>query len=139
MSLRSEGRAAVRVCISPDHPSLPGHFPGGPVVPGVVLLDRLIEAAEASFGAPLQVTALSQVKFLAPLLPGEEAIAQLELEVRAAAGGTSPESPGSTLGVRPHGAVQPSSTSTCTLRFRVERGGQLIAQGSFQLAGENAR
>lgn len=58
-----------------DHPSLPGHFPGNPVVPGVVLLDRVAAAIENAFGA--HVAALPQVKFLAPLLPEQHA----ELEI----------------------------------------------------------
>lgn len=63
--------------ISPDHPSLPGHFPGQPIVPGVVLLDQVIQAIEASHGT-LPPLRLPQVKFLQPLLPGQRAEIQLE-------------------------------------------------------------
>ncbi|MEO6365047.1 MAG: hypothetical protein ABIO38_03235 [Luteimonas sp.] len=63
--------------IDPDHPSLPGHFPGRPLVPGVVLLDRVIEAIESAHG-PLGALALPQVKFMQPLLPGEAARIELE-------------------------------------------------------------
>jgi 3-hydroxyacyl-[acyl-carrier-protein] dehydratase len=62
--------------IRADHPSLPGHFPGNPIVPGVVLLDRVAAAAERRYG--MTVAALVQAKFLAPLLPGEEAAIDLE-------------------------------------------------------------
>ena len=63
--------------ISADHPSLPGHFPGQPIVPGVVLLERVIEAIETGQG-PLPAMRLPQVKFLKPLLPGQRASVQLE-------------------------------------------------------------
>lgn len=63
--------------IPADHPALPGHFPGQPIVPGVVLLDRVIEAIEASHG-PLPPLRLPQVKFLQPLLPGQSAQVQLQ-------------------------------------------------------------
>lgn len=62
--------------IPAEHPSLPGHFPGRPIVPGVVLLDRVIEAIEASHG-PLPPLRLPQVKFLKPLLPGQRASVEL--------------------------------------------------------------
>jgi 3-hydroxymyristoyl/3-hydroxydecanoyl-(acyl carrier protein) dehydratase len=57
--------------IAAEHPALAGHFPGNPVVPGVVLLERVLEAAEAATGRELRATGIPQVKFLAPLLPGE--------------------------------------------------------------------
>ena len=58
--------------IPPDDPCLDGHFPGRPLVPGVVVLERVLAAVEAAHGAigPLR---LPQVKFLRPLLPGREA------------------------------------------------------------------
>jgi 3-hydroxyacyl-[acyl-carrier-protein] dehydratase len=66
----------MQFIIPADHPSLPGHFPGRPIVPGVVLLDRVIEAIEAGHG-PLPPLRLPQVKFLKPLLPDEPASVEL--------------------------------------------------------------
>ena len=32
--------------VEPCHPCLPGHFPGSPLVPGVVVLDQVLAAIE---------------------------------------------------------------------------------------------
>ncbi len=63
--------------IAHDHPCLPGHFPGRPLVPGVVLLERVLEAIEATHG-PLGALTLPQAKFVQPLLPGETARIELD-------------------------------------------------------------
>ncbi|SFR93935.1 FabA-like domain-containing protein [Dyella sp. OK004] len=62
-------RATFR--IAPDHPSLPGHFPGYPLVPGVVLLEQVALALRAWRNQRL--ARVVEAKFVAPLLPAEQA------------------------------------------------------------------
>jgi 3-hydroxymyristoyl/3-hydroxydecanoyl-(acyl carrier protein) dehydratase len=57
--------------IAPSHPSLPGHFPGRPVVPGVLLLDEVIGIAEQAAGSC--VVGLRDIKFIQALRPDEVA------------------------------------------------------------------
>lgn len=72
---------ATDLRIAADHPALPGHFPGNPVVPGVVLLERVAAALRGWRGA--NVVTLD-VKFLQPLLPDQDA--RIELSADAARG-----------------------------------------------------
>jgi 3-hydroxyacyl-[acyl-carrier-protein] dehydratase len=58
----------VRHVIRADHPALPGHFPGAPLVPGVVILDEVL-AALTEWRENSQLTGIRTVKFLAPLKP----------------------------------------------------------------------
>lgn len=70
----------ARFSIAADHPALPGHFPGEPVVPGVVVIDRVMAAAQAWLAREVSPHAFAQIKFLSPLLPGEEAQITLSLD-----------------------------------------------------------
>ncbi|MBA1149597.1 hypothetical protein H0Z60_21360 [Ectothiorhodospiraceae bacterium WFHF3C12] len=60
---------------SDDHPALAGHFPGNPLVPGVVLLDRVMVEAGGHLaerdGGHWRITQAPAVKFMRPLRPGE--------------------------------------------------------------------
>lgn len=67
----------MQFTVADDHPCLPGHFPGRPVVPGVVVLERVLAAIESAHGA-LPCLRLPQVKFARPLLPGQQARVVLE-------------------------------------------------------------
>ena len=68
--MRFEGSVAA------SHPSLPGHFPGQPIVPGVVLLAEI----ERELAARLRVEAVEwpQVKFLSPLRPEQRYTVEIE-------------------------------------------------------------
>jgi len=55
-----------------DHPAFAGHFPGTPILPGVMLLDAVLHAIAAATGLALDVCEISSVKFLSPASPGDE-------------------------------------------------------------------
>jgi predicted hotdog family 3-hydroxylacyl-ACP dehydratase len=63
--LRVEGR------VPEDLAYFEGHFPGRPVVPGVVLLHWALELARRERGLPGVPSALEALKFQRSLLPGE--------------------------------------------------------------------
>jgi len=48
------------------HPSLQGHFPGHPLVPGVLTLDYVVCGLLEQFPG-MELTGLPQIKFLQPL------------------------------------------------------------------------
>lgn len=96
---------SVALNIAPNHPAFAGHFPGQPLLPGVLLLAEVLEAvlAEPALAALVgPAPRLAAAKFLAPVRPG----ARLTLELHAS----------------PRG-----------LRFEVREGARLAASGQFDL------
>jgi 3-hydroxyacyl-[acyl-carrier-protein] dehydratase len=61
-----------------SHPALPGHFPGRPIVPGVLLLDHVIETLQQATGDCVE--AVREVKFRSALQPDEAAHVVCERE-----------------------------------------------------------
>ncbi|MEO8805710.1 MAG: hypothetical protein ABI433_06485 [Burkholderiaceae bacterium] len=98
---------SVALRVAPDHPTFAGHFPGQPLLPGVVLLSEVLEAALAEPALAALVGAqprLGAAKFLAPVRPGSELRLQLSASERG-------------------------------LRFEVWGEAQLVASGHFETGG----
>jgi 3-hydroxymyristoyl/3-hydroxydecanoyl-(acyl carrier protein) dehydratase len=69
----------ARLSVPASHPALPGHFPGHPVVPGVLLLDEVRVQVEACSGR--RVARIVQVKFIQSLGPAEPAWLQVQIQL----------------------------------------------------------
>jgi 3-hydroxyacyl-[acyl-carrier-protein] dehydratase len=77
--------AAEFVWVVPaDHPAFPGHFPGRPIVPGVVLLDRALLFAESLLGKQVDRWQIGNAKFLSPVSPAETLVFSLQATPRGA-------------------------------------------------------
>jgi 3-hydroxymyristoyl/3-hydroxydecanoyl-(acyl carrier protein) dehydratase len=95
----------VPLAIARDHPAYAGHFPGRPILPGVVLLSEALAAIEAQSGRPPQEWSIASAKFLRTVAPG----APLTLV---------------------HESAAPDR-----IQFEIRSAGELVASGTFSLAG----
>jgi len=91
-----------------DHPAFAGHFPGHPVLPGVVLIAEALDAVLASTRSRATDWSVESVKFHAPVGPG----ARL--------------------------AIGAAGTASGGMRFEIRAGETLVASGVFARAKERA-
>lgn len=56
--------------VAADHPAYRGHFPGRPILPGVVLLAEVIAAIAGATGREGARWNVANAKFLQPVAPG---------------------------------------------------------------------
>lgn len=80
-------RAVAWKCVSANEPYFQGHFPGDPVMPGVMLVEAMAQVAAiaALTGHPEQewrslvLLALDRVRFRRPVVPGDRLVVCAEL------------------------------------------------------------
>ena len=109
-------QAEARKQFSGEEPFFQGHFPGNPIVPGVLLAEAMAQTAGIAIGGPgkmFLLTAIRAMKFLRPIRPREE------IHFRAKRVGEA------------GGLVQ------CAVEARVE--GELVAEGQLIHAAAAAR
>ena len=86
--------ARARYRVTEDERYLEGHFPGNPLVPGVIQLEALAQtgalavlADERFAGALPLFGGVERVRFRRPVRPGDELVLQVELERLGSRGG----------------------------------------------------
>ena len=100
-------RGETPLAVGARHPAFEGHFPGRPILPGVVLLAEAMAVLESLAARPPEGWTLASVKFPSPAAPGEPLLLAHERqdsgavrwEIRAAgrivaAGLAAPRDPG---------------------------------------------
>lgn len=68
-------QAEARKQFSGEEPFFEGHFPGNPIVPGVLVTEAMAQTAGIAIGGPgkmFLLTAIRAMKFLRPIRPREE-------------------------------------------------------------------
>jgi 3-hydroxyacyl-[acyl-carrier-protein] dehydratase len=70
----------IGLTIASDHPAFQGHFPGSPIVPGVLLLDQALYAIGVRMGTDLSACRINALKFLSPVRPGEPIGVRYEIQ-----------------------------------------------------------
>jgi 3-hydroxymyristoyl/3-hydroxydecanoyl-(acyl carrier protein) dehydratase len=79
--------------VAADHPAYAGHFPGRPILPGVVIVSEALAAIARDTGREAHRWTISGAKFLRPVAPGTRLTLShiqegegVRFEVRAAEG-----------------------------------------------------
>jgi 3-hydroxymyristoyl/3-hydroxydecanoyl-(acyl carrier protein) dehydratase len=60
-----------KLVIPQDHPCFPGHFPGEPILPGVLLLERVLSLLRQQCNQELSYYKIQNVKFLSAVMPSD--------------------------------------------------------------------
>jgi 3-hydroxyacyl-[acyl-carrier-protein] dehydratase len=82
---REDGILAT-VRLDPDHAIFLGHFPGQPVLPGVCMMEMIVEIAGEYFKRQFRIKAGPQVKFLRMIDPTQNPQVNLEIKYQSLEG-----------------------------------------------------
>jgi 3-hydroxyacyl-[acyl-carrier-protein] dehydratase len=67
----------AEIVIPQQHPCFPGHFPGQPILPGVLVLERVLALVEQQSGKAAARYKLRNIKFLSAVEPGDHLVIDL--------------------------------------------------------------
>ncbi len=74
----------ITLYFAADHPTGAGHFPGNPIIPGALLLDRALHAIAQATGKNTDSYDIKSAKFLHPVRPGQSVSIAWEMQASGA-------------------------------------------------------
>ena len=78
----SEGKVTASFVLPSEFSGFQGHFPGGPVLPGVCEIQAVMVALEAFNGKKFRLKEIVSAKFFAPVSFGEEIRIEYQQEMK---------------------------------------------------------
>lgn len=131
--VESENRAIGQKCITANDPVFQGHFPGRPILPGVLQIEAIVQTAEVllrpildpGFQGDFYLKSLQKVKFRRPNEPGDRMI--VELDVTAVNG----DSADFTATLKNGGGVACSALGTVAIRPKTEDVSPIVPFGEY--------
>jgi len=76
----------AKITINENHKIFVGHFPGKPIVPGVCMVQIILEIMEAVVGKPVRLSEMDTIKFLTVMSPREREEIDVMINYKAAEG-----------------------------------------------------
>ena len=68
---RAPNRGHGEFCFADSFPGFGGHFPGHPILPGIIMLDMVLILCERILGGPVKLAEIEQAKFTGAVQPGQ--------------------------------------------------------------------
>lgn len=75
------GKYLIHILVNSKHEVFKGHFPGNPVMPGVCMMQIIKELTEGISNKSVQLTSMTNVKFMALINPETNSELRLDLEI----------------------------------------------------------
>lgn len=79
--LGEQGAIKANIKFHPAHPIFTGHFPGHPVLPGVIMVEMVKELLEIHIKKQTRLVTASDIKFLSVIIPEKNKLIQIVLKI----------------------------------------------------------
>lgn len=76
-----DGSFSSEVSMDPEHPVFKAHFPGKPVLPGVVMLRLFREMIVRTSGIEMELSAGGNLKFIKTVVPGVHPFMEIHFRI----------------------------------------------------------
>ncbi|WP_192348207.1 hypothetical protein [Algoriphagus sp. Y33] len=77
---QNDAESVMEVQVLEDSPVFKGHFPGNPILPGVIMVEAVRSSLQRLFGKEFHLRTALSIKFLSILNPSKNAVVHLGIK-----------------------------------------------------------